>query len=66
VMRDGRRLDAGRVTLDTSRAHAAASLHALPQVLRGTAPAEPPYAVAVSERLHALQQQVTLDAGGAS
>jgi nicotinate phosphoribosyltransferase len=66
VMRDGRRLAAGSVTLDTARAYAAASLCALPHAVRGTAPAEPPYAVAVSERLHALQQQVTLDVGGAS
>jgi nicotinate phosphoribosyltransferase len=65
VMRGGRRLDAGRFTLDAARTHAAASLRALPAAVRGTAPAQPAYTVVVSERLHALQQQVTLDVGGA-
>ncbi|KAB7624095.1 nicotinate phosphoribosyltransferase [Alkalilimnicola sp. S0819] len=58
VMRDGERLAAGRVSLEAAREHAREALARLPAPVRGIAPAESPYPVAVSERLAAYHQAV--------
>jgi nicotinate phosphoribosyltransferase len=58
VMRDGRRLDSGRVTLDQMRAHAKSELGRLPPHIRALAPAEPPYPVSVSETLSRFHDEV--------
>ena len=57
-MRDGKRLSAGRATLDQSREHARASIAALPDRLRWLTPAEPPYEVAVSDALRARAERL--------
>jgi nicotinate phosphoribosyltransferase len=57
VMRDGRRTVPPE-PLETARARAAAELAALPDAVRGLAPAEPPYPVAVSRALDALRRDV--------
>jgi nicotinate phosphoribosyltransferase len=64
VMRAGKRLAAGGITLTETRAHAAAQLQQLPERLRRNAPADPPYPVSVSERLRALQRDVTREVVG--
>ena len=51
VMANGRRLEASRPSLDAIRQHAARSLAELPTQVRGLPPAEPPYPVAISDRL---------------
>jgi nicotinate phosphoribosyltransferase len=51
VMRGGRRLPAGRVSLDEARARARAETARLPERLRALAPADPPYPVAISAAL---------------
>lgn len=51
VMESGRRLPAGRATLDEARARAAEELARLPDHVRGLDPADPPYPVRVSDRL---------------
>ncbi len=51
VMRDGRRLSAGAVSLEESRRYCRQQLARLPVSLRQLSPAEPPYAVPVSESL---------------
>ncbi len=53
VMASGRRLPAGRATLDEARARAAAELARLPDRVRAIEPADPPYPVRVSDRLEA-------------
>lgn len=58
VMREGRRLPAGSVSLDAARAHAAAEIRSLPERLRRTSPADPPYPVDVSPALTAFQNEV--------
>ena len=58
VMRDGRRLAAGRVSLDDSREYAAARIRALPERLRRNTQADPPYPVQVSPALRDLQGEV--------
>jgi nicotinate phosphoribosyltransferase len=55
VMRDGRRLPAGRVDTAGARAHAAARLERLPAALRALGPAAP-YPVDISPALQAAQQ----------
>jgi nicotinate phosphoribosyltransferase len=51
VMRDGVRLDAGRVTLNAARAHARAQLDGLPAAIRGLDTPPEPYAVEISDAL---------------
>jgi nicotinate phosphoribosyltransferase len=55
VMRDGRRLPAGRVDTAGARAHAAEQLECLPAALRALEPAAP-YPVDISLALQAAQQ----------
>jgi nicotinate phosphoribosyltransferase len=59
VMQEGRRLPAGEVSLEDARACAARQVGALPDRLRQVAPAEPPYPVAVSADLRALERRLT-------
>lgn len=54
VMRQGKRLAAGRVTLDHARHHARAQLQALPDELEQLEGAEPEYPIDISDALHAL------------
>ncbi len=58
VMREGRRLEAGRVALDDARAYAASQIRSLPEAIRGLAPAGG-FPVRVSPGLQALQDEVT-------
>ncbi|HEX6940979.1 MAG TPA: nicotinate phosphoribosyltransferase [Longimicrobiales bacterium] len=53
VMERGRRLPAGRATLDAARARAADEIARLPDHVRALEPADPPYPVRISERLAA-------------
>jgi nicotinate phosphoribosyltransferase len=53
VMRDGVRLDAGRVPLEESRKHAREQVARLPARIRSLNPAETPYPVAISSALEA-------------
>ncbi len=57
VMKDGRRTDAGRVTLDEARQYARHSLAQLPGRIRALEKAENPYAVHLSEALKRRQKQ---------
>jgi nicotinate phosphoribosyltransferase len=54
VMAKGKRCDAGRVSLDESRAHARTELARLPVRIRDLAPADPPYPVEISPSLAAV------------
>jgi nicotinate phosphoribosyltransferase len=58
VMRGGRRLETGIVSLDEARAHAIQSVARLPERIRRLAPADPPYPVAVSPALEDLSRAV--------
>jgi len=58
VMRDGRRLTAGRVSLEQIRARAASELARLPSGIRALEPANPPYPVKVSEALRSDHKRV--------
>lgn len=58
VMRDGRRLPAGEVSLDSSRERAAEEIGRLPDRLRRLEPADPEYRVDVSESLRGLQRRI--------
>jgi nicotinate phosphoribosyltransferase len=58
VMRDGRRLDDGRVGLDEARRYAEEQVRALPPRLLSLDPADPPYPVDVSDALQGLQRLV--------
>ncbi|HEY8504271.1 MAG TPA: hypothetical protein VIL46_06785, partial [Gemmataceae bacterium] len=66
VMRGGRRLEAGKVSLEEARRYAVAQLARLPEALRGLGPAERPYPVVISEglaaELRALREE--LEAAG--
>jgi nicotinate phosphoribosyltransferase len=64
VMRDGRRLDAGRVDLDEIRDYAAREMAALPDRIRDLDPAEPPYEVTISEALETAWRELAHEAGG--
>jgi nicotinate phosphoribosyltransferase len=64
VMRDGRRLDAGRVDLDEIREYAAREMAALPDRIRDLDPAEPPYDVSISEALDTAWRELAHEAGG--
>ncbi|MBI4300677.1 MAG: nicotinate phosphoribosyltransferase [Chloroflexi bacterium] len=58
VMRDGQRLDVGRISLEESRKRARRWLERLPRRLLGLAPADPPYPVQVSAELEAAQRRL--------
>lgn len=58
VMRNGVRLDSGRVTPDEARAHAAAATAELPSRLRDMEPADPPYPVTISDALSRYHREV--------
>lgn len=58
VMRAGVRLDTARTELTAAREDARRQVAALPERVRGITPAEPPYAVEVSDRLAELHQQI--------
>lgn len=58
VMQAGRRLAAGRTSLDAAREHAREALQRLPERVRAIAPADPAYPVAVSPQLRAYQEEV--------
>ena len=58
VMRGSVRLDAGRAPLDEIREYAKSELDGLPTRLRGLTPADPPYAVSVSEALARYHEEV--------
>jgi nicotinate phosphoribosyltransferase len=58
VMRDGSRLDAGRVALDRMRAHATSEIGRLPAHVRALEPADPPYPVSISETLARYHDEV--------
>ena len=58
VMRDGRRL-AAAVDLDDARAHCRDATTRLPAAVRALGPADPPYAVSVSEALAHYRDEVT-------
>jgi nicotinate phosphoribosyltransferase len=59
VMRNGRRLPAGRVSLDEARAYAAREIRALPPRLREIGGAHPPYPVEISPELRALEAELS-------
>jgi nicotinate phosphoribosyltransferase len=58
VMKDGRRLPEGEVSLDTARALAREEMDRLPDRLRGLEPADPPYLVEVSADLRAWHDRL--------
>ncbi|MFW5681322.1 MAG: nicotinate phosphoribosyltransferase, partial [Pseudomonadota bacterium] len=58
VMRDGKRLPAGRDDLETARERCRTALDALPAAIRGVAPADEPWPVAVSPALADYDEQV--------
>ncbi len=64
VMESGRRLPAGRATLDDARARAAEELARLPDAIRALEPADPPYPVRVSDRLAGEAAAISRRAGG--
>jgi len=51
VMREGKRLQAGTVTLEETRAVAKLAMNSLPERIRALEPADPPYTVTVSDAL---------------
>jgi nicotinate phosphoribosyltransferase len=58
VLQSGRRLDAGRVSLEESRSHAREELNRLPDRLRALESASKPYPVEPSDRLREEHEQV--------
>lgn len=58
VMRDGKRLPAGRRTLDEIRDETRRQIARLPRHVQALAPADPPYPVRISDALLRYQQQV--------
>jgi nicotinate phosphoribosyltransferase len=58
VMRDGRRLPEGTVTLESIREHAAREIASLPARVRSLAPADPPFPVEISRQLLDYQAAV--------
>lgn len=58
VMRNGERLAAGRVDIESARAHASRQAARLPNHVRAIKPAEPPYLVKVSPELSRYQKQI--------
>jgi nicotinate phosphoribosyltransferase len=61
VMRHGKRLDAGRISLDEAREHARAQLEALPPELKQLEDVETPYPVEISAALQATTAQLQRD-----
>jgi len=61
VMEGGRILPAGHTDLETARAERARALAVLPDRVRALAPADPPYAVRVSDALEAYTEEVTAE-----
>jgi len=59
VMRDGRRLPAGYVDLESARGYAARQVDRLPDRVRAITRARPPYPVKVSEALSLFQKKIT-------
>jgi nicotinate phosphoribosyltransferase len=59
VMREGRRLPAGKQTLDAIRRYAAEQIATLPPAVRALSPAKPPYPVAISPELADLERRLT-------
>ncbi|MDZ7785473.1 MAG: nicotinate phosphoribosyltransferase [Halioglobus sp.] len=57
VMRDGERLPAGRVDLESARARASEQSARLPDHIRAIEPADEPYPVAVSPALRSYQKE---------
>ncbi|MFQ5680009.1 MAG: nicotinate phosphoribosyltransferase [Gemmatimonadota bacterium] len=58
VMEGGRRLSAGRVSLEEARRHAREELDRLPERVRALDPAVPPYPVVVSDSLRRYRAEV--------
>ncbi|MFP3944371.1 MAG: nicotinate phosphoribosyltransferase [Alphaproteobacteria bacterium] len=58
VMREGKRLAAGRTDPESARAHAREQIARLPEGVRALGPAERPYEVTVSPALAAYQDEV--------
>lgn len=65
VMENGKRLTAGRVSLQAARAHAQEEIARLPDRVRALAPADPPYPVEISHGLASLQREVEEEIEGA-
>jgi hypothetical protein len=63
VMSLGRRLPAGRVTLDEARSQRTVECNRLPPRLRATSPAQPPYEVRISDDLAREAEQLRRDYG---
>lgn len=61
VMREGRRLDSARRTLQQARDHARAEIERLPAPLRALEPVPHPYPVEVSSALSQYQRELQLD-----
>lgn len=61
VMSEGKRLLAGRVSLDTARAYAKVEIAKLPPPVRGLVPAQPPYPVMISPELTAYAKSVAAE-----
>jgi len=61
VMKEGRRLDSGRVPLDEARAYATRELQHMPAEIRSLNAASTPYPVMVSDRLQADLERVRHD-----
>ncbi|MDR9467905.1 nicotinate phosphoribosyltransferase [Marinospirillum sp.] len=58
VMQEGKRLEAGRVSLESARAYASEQLASLPDSVRAIRPPESPYSVKISSRLSDYQKEV--------
>jgi nicotinate phosphoribosyltransferase len=65
VMRAGKRLPEGTVSLEEARAYAAGQLASLPEPLRSLEPAEPGYPVVLSDALQSLQRRSARAVDGA-
>ncbi len=63
IMREGKRLSAGKVDLTTARQYAQEQIARLPERVRAIAPADPPYPVEVSQKLADLQQRIIKELG---
>jgi nicotinate phosphoribosyltransferase len=59
VMRDGKRLPEAQESLEDMRRRAAHAVSRLPASVRAIEPADPPYAVAISDLLLEHERQVT-------
>lgn len=64
AMRGGVRLSTGRTNLEDARALARTELARLPERVRGLDQAQPPYEVAISERLSAAHRELSRRHGG--